>query len=340
METKKKILALIQKLGEVRSSDLIEPIGISRQALASHLTQLVTEGLLIKTGSTRNASYRMNPLPGDKPPQALKPSKLLLVKKLKGLEEDRVCDEVFRALNLEEALSPKAKTIFRYAFTEILNNAIDHSSSIQATVAVELTPKEIEFRIRDKGIGIYKNMQKTFHLENELEALEHLLKGKQTTQPERHSGEGIFFTSRIADVFKIKSHSILLTIDNQKEEVFIKEEPFGKGTEVIFKILKQSRKSLSDLFQKFSNAEQIFDRNEIRVLVSSKVGNLSRSEAKRLLVGLEKFSRITFDFLGVKEIGQGFADEIFRVFPRFHPHIKVDYDNAIPTVEFMIRRVC
>jgi len=339
VETKKKILERIKKQGKVASSDLVEPLGISRQALASHLTELVQTGLLIKTGSTRNASYEINPDPQQRPAQSLKSLPFLRIKKLKGLEEDKVCDEVFLSLNLKKALSPKVQTIFRYAFTEMLNNAIDHSLSPQAKITVEVFPKEIEFRIRDKGIGIFKNIQKTFQLANELEGLEHLLKGKQTTQPQKHSGEGIFFTSRIADVFKIKSHSILLTIENRKQEVFVKEEPFEKGTEVVFRFLKRSRKSLSELFHQFSNPEQIFDRNEIRVIVSSKVGNLSRSEAKRLLVGLEKFSRITFDFKGVKEIGQGFADEIFRVFSGFHPQIKIDYDNAIPAVEFMIRRV-
>ena len=99
-----------------------------------------------------------------------------------------------------------------------------------------------------------------------------------------------------------------------------------------------SRKSLSEVFQKFTNADFEFDRNEIRVKVSSQLGNLSRSEAKRLLLGLDKFKRITFDFKGVKEIGQGFADELFRVFPGAHSEIQVDYENAISPVEFMIRR--
>ncbi len=338
METKTKILRSIKKLGVVASSDLVGPLGISRQALASHLSELVESGTLIKTGSTRNATYAINSKKGKRLLQSQSPKKILLVKKLKGLQEDRVCDEIFCALNLNSNLSPKVQTIFRYVFTEMLNNAIDHSYSLQAIITAELFSKEVEFRVRDKGIGAFKNIQKKFRLASELEGLEHLLKGKQTTIPEKHTGEGIFFSSRIADVFKIKSHSISLAIDNQKHEIFIKEERFKRGTEVIFKILKRSRKSLSDLFNQFTSKEHVFDRNEIRVVVSSQVGNLSRSEAKRLLLGLDKFTRITFDFKGVKEVGQGFTDEIFRVFPSFHPTIQVDHDNAIPAVEFMIRR--
>ena len=320
------------------SSDLVGPLKISRQAIASHLTELVGSGLLIKTGSTRNAQYRINPQPGNPLAKSKSPKKVTLIKKLKGLEEDRVCDELFRALDLRTELSPRAQNIFRYVFTEMLNNAIDHSRSNRATITVEIFPKEVEFRLRDKGIGIFRNIQKTFKLTNELEGLEHLLKGKQSTLPEEHSGEGIFFSSRIADLFEIKSHGIALSVNNKKPEVFVQEKRYEEGTEVVFRLLKQSRKSLSELFHRFTNKEHVFDRNEIRVVVSSQMGNLSRSEAKRLLTGLDKFKRITFDFKGVKEIGQGFADEIFRVFPKHHSGVQVDYENAIPLVAFMIRR--
>jgi len=321
----------------VKSSDLVRPMGISRQALASHLSELVRRGVLVKSGSTRNATYELK-LGNRK--RAIAPSKAqaVWVKKLKGLEEDFVCDEVFQALNLKYHLSKKAQTIFRYAFTEMLNNAIDHSKSIKATIQVELLPKEIEFRIKDSGIGIFRNIQKKFKLRNELEGVEHLLKGKQTTKPKQHSGEGIFFTSRIADTFTLKSHTVSLTFNNLRDEVFLKEERFEKGTTVRFRIHLKSRKLLSDLFRRFTNTNHVFDRTETRVVVSSHLGNLSRSEAKRLLNGLEKFKKVTFDFKGVKEIGQGFADEIFRVFQNLQPKIQLSYENANSAVEFMIRR--
>ncbi|NBX92347.1 MAG: DUF4325 domain-containing protein [Proteobacteria bacterium] len=301
------------------------------------MSALVETGTVIKTGSTRNAHYEINPHPL-KPVRHPHQKKIHLIKKTKGLEEDRVYTEVCRILDLLRFISPHVQTLFGYAFTEILNNAIDHSLSSQVIISVEIFPKEIEFRITDKGIGIFKNIQKSFRLKNEWEAVEHLLKGKQTTLPKRHSGEGIFFTSKIADLFEIKSHSLTLSFDNRKKDIFIKERRFQKGTEVTFRVLRRSRKSLSEVFQKFTNANFEFDRNEIRVKVSSQLGNLSRSEAKRLLLGLDKFKRITFDFKGVKEIGQGFADELFRVFPGAHSRIQVGYENAIPPVEFMIRR--
>jgi hypothetical protein len=55
------------------------------------------------------------------------------------------------------------------------------------------------------------------------------------------------------------------------------------------------------------------------------------------MVGLEKFTEVTLDFQGVDSIGQGFADEIFRVFTRMHPGVRVGYANAPPAIDAMIR---
>ena len=62
---------------------------------------------------------------------------------------------------------------------------------------------------------------------------------------------------------------------------------------------------------------------------------ISRSEARRLLLGLEKFKEIILDFKDVKKIGQGFADEIFRVFHNRHPNIVINTVNVSPTIKQM-----
>jgi len=53
---------------------------------------------------------------------------------------------------------------------------------------------------------------------------------------------------------------------------------------------------------------------------------------------LDKFEKIILDFDGVKTVGQGFVDEIFRVFKREHLNIGIEYINANNDVEFMIKR--
>jgi hypothetical protein len=65
---------------------------------------------------------------------------------------------------------------------------------------------------------------------------------------------------------------------------------------------------------------------------------VSRSEARLLLAGREGFREVVVDFTGVAAIGQGFADELFRVWPSFHPEVRVIPEHTGPTVEFMVRR--
>jgi len=66
---------------------------------------------------------------------------------------------------------------------------------------------------------------------------------------------------------------------------------------------------------------------------------ISRSEARRLLVNLDRFQQIELVFAGVESIGQGFADEVFRVFPGHHRGTVMEPVNAKPAVAAMIRHV-
>jgi hypothetical protein len=65
---------------------------------------------------------------------------------------------------------------------------------------------------------------------------------------------------------------------------------------------------------------------------------ISRSEAKRLANGLERFDNVIVDFQGVNEVGQGFVDELFRVWQREHRDVKLTPVNMSLAVEQMVRR--
>ncbi|MBU1862219.1 MAG: STAS-like domain-containing protein [Candidatus Omnitrophica bacterium] len=65
---------------------------------------------------------------------------------------------------------------------------------------------------------------------------------------------------------------------------------------------------------------------------------MARSQARRILFGLDQFKCIVLDFKDVAGIGQGFADEIFRVFQNAHPDISFEVVNANESVQFMIAR--
>ena len=313
------------------SSDLVSQFGMSRQTAARALSELVSSGKLIKQGSTRSARYSVR-----LKPQTL--SKAHLIKKLKGLAEDKVFDEVDLRLGLSKNLGKNAYSIAYYAFTEMLNNAIDHSCSQKAAIDIELNSTDFSFRIRDTGVGVFKNIQKGFKLDSEQAAIDHLLKGKQTTMPDAHSGQGLFFTSKIADKLALRSGKMQLTFDNLESDIRLKQLHALKGTEVFFSIYKQSRKSLKALFDQYANDDFEFDRTSYPVFILERHGAISRSQARRLTVGLDSFDRLILNFKKVKELGQGFADEIFRVFQSKHPRIVIEVQNANSAVNFMIQR--
>jgi len=225
----------------------------------------------------------------------------------------------------------------------MLNNAIDHSLSKDVFIEVKKTDKYLEFLVEDYGVGVFRNIKKKKNLLSELEAMQDLLKGKTTTQPQAHSGEGIFFTSKISDTFTLESFDFQLVIDNEIDDIFFGENyKKNKGTRVIFKIALSTKKHLVDIFKKYqSNQETMaFDKTEVKIkLFFMGTVHISRSQARRVLSGLDKFKYIILDFDKVPMIGQGFADEIFRVYKIKHPEINIKFINANEAVKFMIDRV-
>ena len=55
---------------------------------------------------------------------------------------------------------------------------------------------------------------------------------------------------------------------------------------------------------------------------------VSKLEAKRLMHGPEKFREVTLSMEKVENVGQGFADDVFRVFANKHPNTRVTPDGA------------
>ena len=135
MTPKNKILDYLKKYKTATGNELCALLGISRQALNKHLKELINNSQILKIGGTRSAKYAF-----------LYPSKKNIEKKiiykkelsLKGLEEDKVLNELSLHANLKRIISNKSYAIFQYAFTEILNNAIDHSNSKKCTIEVLL----------------------------------------------------------------------------------------------------------------------------------------------------------------------------------------------------------
>ena len=336
MRTKEQILQFVRRKKAIRTVDVVRFAKISRQAAAKHLRELIASKNLLKEGSTRNARY----IPFNaKKRTSLKTPGTVLVYKLRGLEEDRVFEQLAHKMGLKRKLSPAALKIVRYAFTEMLNNAIDHSRAAKVRIEMRLEKNALTFEILDRGIGAFESVRKKFKFKNAFEAAEHLLKGRQTTAPERHSGQGIFFTSRIADHFVLESAALKLDVNNSLQDVALLDIRPVKGTRIIFSMKQKSRKDLKRLFDTYTDSDLVFDKTEVKIRLSRTAGEyVSRSEARRLLFGLEKFKRIVIDFDSISGVGQGFTDEVFRVFCQKYPQIRMEPLHMSPSVAFMVSR--
>lgn len=336
MNAKARILKYIAKNQYASGRQLSEYLRISRQAVNKHLKELINNEQVVKEGVTRGAIYKISST--DKKERLKKNIKKTYA--LSDLEEDKVFYELAPLLNLRSELSDRAFKIFNYAFTEMLNNAIDHSESEKCIIECNIDSYQISFRIRDFGIGLFFSIFTKFNLDDENAAIGELIKGKATTMADKHSGEGIFFTSKASDAIYFRSHKIKLSFDNQKKDVFVEEMKFIKGTEVSFRISKRSKKRLDEIFSQFAPEEFDYRFDRTRALVRLfHQDYVSRSEAKRLLYRLDKFKEIILDFKGVKSIGQGFADEIFRIFKKAHPDKIIKIENLSPSLKPIVDHV-
>jgi anti-sigma regulatory factor (Ser/Thr protein kinase) len=308
---------------------LAKKFGFSRQRAHRYLIREVENGNIIKTGHTRWTYYFL-----------ANGKYLRFIEKIKpGIAEDRVWSKYIKPMVL--SYPENIYRICAYGFTEIFNNAIDHSKGTTITTEIEISNNTLKITIVDNGIGIFKKIQKALHLDSIKESILHLSKGKFTTDPLNHTGEGIFFTSRMFDSFSILSSDIFYTFQN--EDWFLSPEKiadFKQGTLIKMVISLDSKKIPKTVFDQYADQEIGFGKTIVAVALSGDPNDphLSRSQAKRLLMGLEKFNTIILDFKGVVSVGQAFVDEVFRVFKNEYPNITIHHVGANEEVEFMIKR--
>ena len=236
-----------------------------------------------------------------------------------------------------------------YAFSEMLNNAIDHSEGTEVKIAVNINAYSVSFQITDNGVGIFAKIASAMQLEEKRFAILELAKGKFTTDPESHSGEGIFFSSKASDAFGIFSDGLVFSAINfrneESERLFDHEAARPEGTTVLFIVFRDHSVTTMELFDRYTEEPDHYGFTKTIVPVKlleygeAQPVFISRSQAKRLLVRFERFERIQLDFSGIDEIGQGFADEVFRVFRSQHPNSQITAINCNNNVDRMIKHV-
>jgi anti-sigma regulatory factor (Ser/Thr protein kinase) len=339
IDLKSIILKELSKKKEIRTSQLIKKTGFSKSYIHRNLQELVKKHDIILLGKANQSRYVLSDAESINR-SFLEKSKFNKFLINVNISEDKILAEIKNNTSIYTDIPVNVANILDYAFTEMLNNAIEHSQSNRIQVNMRKENDLLFFNVVDKGIGIFNNLMQKRNLKNEFEAIQDILKGKQTTAPDSHSGEGIFFTSKVLDRLTIKGSSKKIIYDNIVGDIFIRDNKPIIGTKVEGVISISSKNLLSDIFRKYTVNEFEFDKTIVRVSIY-KIGQIqiSRSQARRILAGLDTFKTIVLDFNEVDTIGQAFADEVFRVFQRNHPDIKIEYSNANENVEFMIKHI-
>lgn len=241
-----------------------------------------------------------------------------------------------------EDISDNARDIWNHGFTEMFNNAIDHSSGTKIEVTIFRYFNGYSIHVHDNGVGIFSKIKQDFALHDERQAILELSKGKLTTAPDRHSGEGIFFTSRAVDQFFIFADGLFFCHQHQSKLDTIDDiEVDSPGTLVIMHLCSQTEKEITNIFNEFAPADEYtFGKTIVPIHLAQYENDflVSRSQAKRVLARVENFKIVVFDFEGVDKIGQAFADEIFRVFQNKYPDIAIHAVNTTKVVDAMIKR--
>lgn len=313
-----------------------EILGASRPYVSRQLNAMVSAGELRAERISKNIFYHS--------PERFVVFNVTL--DTAGLNETEVWRQFRDNQYLLTNTTENARGVLQFAFTEMLNNAIDHAQSDKVHIEVGIDRNEIYFVIRDFGVGVFRNIVKDKHLPDEVAAIQELMKGKLTTAIRAHSGEGIFWTSKCAKIFSLTSYDYMLFVNNEIHDYYIKKLPEInelKGTEVKFVMPVDTSISLSKLFLSFAATDDLADLSIGTTTIHLKLYDtsdlwISRSQAKRVLAGLEKFKKIIFDFSGVEVVGQAFCDEIFRIFRKEHPSIELVPSNMNESVGIMVSR--
>ena len=194
--------------------------------------------------------------------------------------------------------------------------------------------------MRDDGVGVFRRVCQDFGYPTPNDAIVQLEKGKLTSDPARHSGEGLFFSSKAVSRFRLESQATAWIVDNRVHDSAIAPSEVRRGTRVQLEVVAGHVPKLEEVFASYTDPDSLrFTKTRATIKLAGLGKTLvSRSEAKRLVARLPDFAHVTLDFSGVDAVGQGFCDEVFRVFERAHPELMLEPVGMNDAVAFMVRR--
>ena len=322
-----RIRGLIDRRGAVGNRDVARALRVSPATSHRLLRALVLGGVLESHGKGPATRYGFR--------------RIRHRLRLAGLEEDRAWQRVAADVATVRPLCADEARSLQYAATEVINNAIEHSRgrSVTISVAFEFAGTTVT-TVDDDGVGVFRRLCDDFGFASPHDAIVQLEKGKLTSDPSQHRGEGLFFSSKAMARFRLESQGVAWIVDNVLGDSGIGPSTVGRGTRVVLTTVRGRTPRLEDVFRAFTDPETLrFTRTRTTVKLGALGSALvSRAEAKRLTERLTEFRHVTLDFSGVEVVGQGFCDEVFRVFARRHPEVALEPVGMSEAVSFMVGR--
>lgn len=322
---KKYIMEKISGGTESVSKYVSDELGISPNTVHNYLTELLEDGIIAKS---KRGEYHL-----------VSSRKEYTLKRSEGeLESDSAPYDEFLNPIIKEC-ADNVKHIWMYSLSEMVNNVIDHSGAEVLTLTIVKDYLKTKVILNDNGIGIFEKIKKYFGYADLDEAICELCKGKLTTDKENHSGEGIFFTSKMMDDFVISSGGKSFSTTKYDNDEIKNYDQNCSGTVVSMTLSNFTNKTTAEVFNAYSDIDGGFFKTKIPLKNIFESSPVSRSQAKRICNRLEQFSEVIIDFDEIKWMGQGFAHQIFAVFAKSHPDIKLKPINMCDDVEKMYNHV-
>ncbi|TXI19055.1 MAG: DUF4325 domain-containing protein [Roseateles sp.] len=305
-----------------------ERTGASRRAVLAALRRLTEAGWLKRSGSARRPVYG--------------PGGLRQVARsytLHGLQEDLPWQRDF-APHFD--LPRHVERMIRHGFTELVNNAADHSGGSSVTVSLRQTPTHVQLLVSDDGIGVFDKICTAFSLEDPQHAMLELSKGRLTSSPDAHTGRGLFFSSQLADVFDIHANNTAYQRRAWESAGWRRGKALPRqGSSIYMAIALNTTRSLDAVMEAWSLAGDGIEFDQTRVQLRLLAGEGqpldSRAQARRVGLRLTTFRRAEIDFEGVTDVGHGFTDELFRVFAKAHPQVELQPTNMTPRIAALVK---
>ena len=327
------ITAAAQRRPHGLDVELAARMNVSLRSARRTLARLVELNWLVREGSARRPEWR---------PGLLR--QVVQRYELAGLEEDLPWSLDFAP---HFVLPPNLLRLVQQAFCELLNNAIGHSGGSHVTVSLRQTANQVQLLVSDNGVGLFERIAQTFSIASPALAMLELSKGKLTSQPQRHTGEGLFFTSRLADVFDLHANDAAFQQRAWDERGWHAQRALRHtGTSIYAAFALDTPRTLDGVRRAYSvgAADPFgvdFSRTVVplRLITSAIEGLESRAQTRLACARLGEFRRAEIDFGGVASVGHAFADELFRVLGPAHRSLELVPVNMTPAIAALVASV-